>query len=661
MEKPQILIVEDESVVALDIINRLRRLGYAVTCRASAGPEAIQKADDMRPDLVLMDIRLKGDMDGVAAAEQIRTRFGIPVVYLTAFADEVTMQRAKITEPYGYVLKPFEEKGLHSTIEMALYRHQMERRLKESERWLTATLNSIGEAVIATDKEGSVIFMNPVAEALTGWSQQEVLGKDFDATFEIIDEDGQTPAENPVKKIFQQGKAVESNSFMLVARDGTEISIDHSAAPIKDDQGNLSGAVWTFRDITERKLAEQSARHFSEHLQVLHRIDQAILSAQSPEDIARAVLHDMLQLVPCQQAYLLLFDEPSKTVHVFTEGGDGGSSFDTNNIMTLDAVGRLLDLKHGESRVVEDLLSLDRLSYFEQLLHSSGIRSLLSIPLIARTKLIGTLSLGAAEPDIYQAEHVDVVFGVANQVAVAIKQATLFKETQRQAAELGALNKAGQAIVSSLDLDTVLAQVMAEANALVSAEGTAVLLRDSTGDQLIFAAAESPGATIMMGQKVPLDGSIAGWAVRENQPLLVEDVQHDERFYDRIDAKTGLTTRSILAVPLTYRQEVIGVIEATNKIKGSFNRHDLDLLGALASAAAIAIENARLFEQVQAGQGQLRRLAQQAVSAHEEERQRLSYELHDEAGQGAENELETDSDGFTGRSRDCAAAFRGRG
>ncbi|MFQ5616738.1 MAG: response regulator, partial [Anaerolineales bacterium] len=104
MVKGQILVVEDENIVAMDIQNRLRRLGYAVPAVVSSGEEAIDKAAETHPDLVLMDIKLKGEMDGVAAAEQIRARFGIPAIYLTANADEATLQRAKITQPYGYLL-----------------------------------------------------------------------------------------------------------------------------------------------------------------------------------------------------------------------------------------------------------------------------------------------------------------------------------------------------------------------------------------------------------------------------------------------------------------------------------------------------------------------------------------------------------------------------
>ncbi len=119
-----ILIVEDERIVAEDIQKSLENLGYSVSAIVPSGEKAIQKAEEDNPDLVLMDIVLKGDMDGIEAAEQIYSHFNIPVVYLTAHADEKKLQRAKATESYGYLLKPFEDEELHTTIEMALHRHK---------------------------------------------------------------------------------------------------------------------------------------------------------------------------------------------------------------------------------------------------------------------------------------------------------------------------------------------------------------------------------------------------------------------------------------------------------------------------------------------------------------------------------------------------------
>lgn len=127
MKNIKILVVEDESIVALEIKRRLQNLGYMVPAVASSGEDAINKASLTFPDLILMDIMLKGDMDGVEAARQIREKFDIPVIYLTAYSDDETLDRAKETGPYGYILKPFEESDLHASIEMALSKHKMEK------------------------------------------------------------------------------------------------------------------------------------------------------------------------------------------------------------------------------------------------------------------------------------------------------------------------------------------------------------------------------------------------------------------------------------------------------------------------------------------------------------------------------------------------------
>jgi CheY-like chemotaxis protein len=177
MPKATILVVEDERVVASDLRLRLESGGYAVCAIVSSGLEAVEKAGALRPDLVLMDVTLRGEFDGIQAAEEIRKRHGLPVVYLTAHSDEGTLQRAKISEAFGYILKPFEEREIFANIEMALYKHAMEKRLRESERLLSTTLRSIGDAVITVDADRRVTFMNPVGESLTGWRAEESLGK----------------------------------------------------------------------------------------------------------------------------------------------------------------------------------------------------------------------------------------------------------------------------------------------------------------------------------------------------------------------------------------------------------------------------------------------------------------------------------------------------
>ncbi|MBI2919290.1 MAG: response regulator [Chloroflexi bacterium] len=136
MPSARILVVEDESIVAMDIQTRLGRLGYSVVGVAASAEGAIAKAGETRPDLVLMDIRLEGEMDGIEAAGRIRSDFNIPVVYVTAYADEETLQRAKVTEPFGYILKPFETRELFTTIEMGLCKHKGEQALLQKNQEL---------------------------------------------------------------------------------------------------------------------------------------------------------------------------------------------------------------------------------------------------------------------------------------------------------------------------------------------------------------------------------------------------------------------------------------------------------------------------------------------------------------------------------------------
>jgi PAS domain S-box-containing protein len=254
MTDAKILIVEDEAIVAKDLQYRLNKFGYTVPEIASSGEEAINKALQISPDLVLMDIRLKGKMDGIEAAQEIYRRLNIPVIYLTAYADDNTLERAKITEPFGYLIKPFKEKELQTNIEITLIKHRLERQLKANQKWMDALLKSISDGVIASDLQDLVTFMNPVAENLTGWKQEEAYGRNSSEIFNIANAETHHPIENPMVKVLQNGTIFSlPPETILITKDGIEIPIDDTASPIKDDKDEITGAVLVFRDITERK------------------------------------------------------------------------------------------------------------------------------------------------------------------------------------------------------------------------------------------------------------------------------------------------------------------------------------------------------------------------------------------------------------------------
>ncbi|MGL5194968.1 MAG: response regulator, partial [Chroococcales cyanobacterium] len=257
MSNETILVVEDEGIVALDIQTILEDLGYQVPVAVASGEEAIEAAAHIQPDLVLMDIHLEGSIDGVTAAEQIRDRFNIPVVYLTAYSDEDTLQRAKLTTPFGYLIKPLESRSLKSTIDMAIYRHQIEQELKQSKEWFATTLRSIGDAVIATDEIGRIRFINPVAETLTGWKQAEALGKDIGQVFRITHEMSEAIAQRLGTPESSAHHLPETpNERVLIAKNGSKIPIDDTVAPIGGENDKIIGAVYVFRDITSKKATE---------------------------------------------------------------------------------------------------------------------------------------------------------------------------------------------------------------------------------------------------------------------------------------------------------------------------------------------------------------------------------------------------------------------
>src|SRR5919108_909901 len=259
MARPQIMVVEDESIVAEDMKTVLEGFGYTVPTVAFSGEEAVKKVFDTHPDLVLMDIVLKGQMSGVEAVERIRSRCNIPVVYVTAYADEKTVRRAKATEPYGYILKPFDARELQTAIEIALYKHQMAKKIHESEQLLGMMLRSLDGAIVTTDNRGRVTFMNPRAEALSGWSQDEGVGRHVTEVLRIRHDAAEGLAESPFVRVIREGVAIDlaDHHLRLVAKDGTERPIDDGATPLKDDDDHIIGAVLAFRDITERQQLQE--------------------------------------------------------------------------------------------------------------------------------------------------------------------------------------------------------------------------------------------------------------------------------------------------------------------------------------------------------------------------------------------------------------------
>src|SRR5579864_3770319 len=243
----RILIVEDERITAEDLRDILTELGYTVTASVASGADAIARAEETKPDLALMDIRIKGEMDGTETARILRERFNIPVVYLTAHADMATLSRAKLAIPLGYITKPFQEAELHASIEMALHKHQEDLKALEQENLLASTLRAIADGVIAVDRSETVTLFNPSAEAWTGLTTQDAIGKPFRQVFPLVDSATGDEMDTPLWRVLAEG-TVETlaEGALLVDSRGEKRAISSSLAPTRDHRGEVSGAVIVF-------------------------------------------------------------------------------------------------------------------------------------------------------------------------------------------------------------------------------------------------------------------------------------------------------------------------------------------------------------------------------------------------------------------------------
>ncbi|MBN1886649.1 MAG: GAF domain-containing protein [Thermoflexales bacterium] len=230
----------------------------------------------------------------------------------------------------------------------------------------------------------------------------------------------------------------------------------------------------------------------------------------------------------------------------------------------------------------------------------TGLKAILSVPLLGTSSVLGVLDVGGGEhKHDFDPHDVRLAELFAAQAAIALENARLHAETQRRARELAAINVAARAVASALDLDEVLGQATVEAQKLLGVQVASVLLHDTVTGELVFSAVTGPGADKVKGMRLPASKGVAGWVLRERQPVMIQDTDDDPRFYDGVDALMGFATRSLLAVPLLFQQEMLGVLEALNKVEGDFEERDLEMLGTLASSLAVAISNARQYQSVQ--------------------------------------------------------------
>ncbi len=249
MSKIKILVVEDESIVAKDIQKSLEKLGYEVPGTASSAASAYEKLEIIQPDLVFLDIKLKGEEDGIHIAEHIKEKYNIPVIFLTSYVDQDTLDRAKVTEPYGYIVKPFNDSDLKTTVEMALFKYSRDREVRESQQRLANALSVVEECIIVVDTEGRITYLNEKAENILGYSTATATGMDAFQLFTIEEEAGVAMKKETLIEKMKKNESLENCECQLqIKRDNSAMNVVLTASSIHDEKDQFLGCALIISD-----------------------------------------------------------------------------------------------------------------------------------------------------------------------------------------------------------------------------------------------------------------------------------------------------------------------------------------------------------------------------------------------------------------------------
>jgi GAF domain-containing protein len=341
---------------------------------------------------------------------------------------------------------------------------------------------------------------------------------------------------------------------------------------------------------------EQKLGRVNRYLSVQTAIAQAVASSLALEDILTHTLQQILEKMGLDMGVIYLLDRGTETLRLVHQEGVPAEVTETIEVLELEESMTLQMAQRGGDGVT----SLTPEAYppaHRRAFEKSGLQTLIGVTLWARKRIMGTALLGSAEPWEIDKEDTQFLTSLGQQVGGAIDNALLYEMAQRRVEELSMLHRVGQTLTASLEPDEVITAIMKETRVAVGGTGCSVALLDEEKEELLFTTVVGGATEGVPGVRLALGQGIAGWVAQKGEPVLVHDAQNDPRFFGGVDADTGFLTRSILCVPMRLKGKIIGVVEVVNKIDGYFDSEDMRVLNSLATSAAVAIENSRLYQQ----------------------------------------------------------------
>jgi len=586
----KILIVEDDAIIGRHIQAILKRNGFQVSGLAASGLEAIQKATEQRPELILMDVQLEGPLDGIETAQSIQAYLSVPIIYLTAFADSPTLQRAKITAPFGYVLKPFEERSLVINLEMALNKHSLEQRLRESEEQFRTLVENQDEGLGIIDPEETFTFANLAMEAIMGVHSAGLIGEKLLAF--LAPDSIQIELEANVRRSQGQKTSYEIN---ILHPDGSLRCLSVTATPWFKNN-TFAGSFSLCQDITSRKKVEEAEREQRTLAEALRNTAAALTSSLTLDVVLDRILGNVGRVVPHEGANIMLLDgENLRIVRGSGELGKIRENFLGSLIpwQRFEFMDKLINQE--ESVILGDIkeFGLEKITP-----RMDWVRSYIVAPIRIKGRTVGILNLGSAVPDFFNQSHADCLEIFANQAAIAIENARLFEESQQRAHYLSLLVKVTQAAINSTNLETTLAEIARLLVELYQSEGAYITLWEEDQKLTITAAAYGYGAEEYT--KIPHnpgDRTLTMACLEAGKPLVAEDVKNSDYIDPELAATFGLKT--MVAFPLITADQKLGAILVGYKQAHKVVSQEIEKGIEMASQVALAISKLRLYAEIQ--------------------------------------------------------------
>ena len=619
-----ILLVEDEEGHAKLVRHAFKSHAAMVNLTVAGSLEEARAClAESLPHLVIADLVLP-DGQGIELLPAKGEHHLFPVVVMTGYGGEEVAVEAMKLGALDYVVKSeatladmprIAERALREW-DHIIERRRAEEALREGEeryRRITEAVTDYIFTVRVKDGRPVETIHSSVCVAVTGYSPEE-FAADPGLWIRMVPEEDRAVVLEQASRVLT-GQDARPLEHRIVRKEGVTRWVRNTPVPHCDAQGKLLSYDGLIRDITERKEAEEALRLRVGQLAALSQASQTVTASLELDQVLARIVSLAGKVVPADYTDVVLVDEAGH-IGRSTESLPGVPSIQyrirdegLTSWIVRARQAAVID-KVGEDGAITPDLGEGAPRFMNPQAVEIGIKSAVCLPLIAKGSLLGVVYLHSLRPGAFRGQ-LPLLTAFANQVAAAIENARLYEKVQRELAEhermgealrrrnreLAMLNRASGALISTLELDQVLATVLEEVRHLLGVVACSVWLADPETDELVCQQSTGPQKEIMRGWRLAPGQGLVGWVASSGESLIVPDAWADERYFRPVDEQTRLGLRSILSVPLRIKGDVIGVLQVVDTEVGRFDTTDLELLELLAATAAIAIENARLYEQ----------------------------------------------------------------